>query len=198
MNLDDFKPVWDTERIIPYRTGYNDKNIGVNTSSLNDWRKIENLYHKVSVKIDKVNSLYWGLLSGYLKYSKCKEVWWLAPDNEFVYIYDGKSIGSRHISELINSLIPDVNRKGYKLSDDERKKIILLDSIIHTQRKRAFFLYECLTKAIQNRLNVWFHKKKFHERNQHCVTFKNNDRTYSTIVMKYSISGITQIYETFE
>lgn len=196
MNLDDFKPAWDTERIIPYRTGY--KNIGVNTSSLNDWRKIENLYHKVSVKIDKVNSLYWGSLSGYLKYSKCKEVWWLAPDNEFVYIYDGKSLGSRRISELINSLIPDVNRKGYKLSDDERKKIILLDSIIHTQRKRAFFLYECLTKAIQNRLNVWFQKKKFHEHDQHCVTFKNNNRTYTTIVMKYNINGITQIYETFE
>lgn len=194
MNLDDFEPMWGSKRIMVYQSN----TIGVNTTSLNDWRKIENLYNKVSELAEKASRSYWNLLKNCLNDSKCKEVWWIDTDDQFAYIYNGQSVGSRHLPQFVEELIPDVNRRGYKLSPDERKKIISLDSIVNTQRTRAHFLYECFSKAVQSRLSQWFNQKKFHEHYSKNVVFKNNDRAYSTKVMKYHIESIVRLDEMFD
>lgn len=194
MNLDDFEPHWFAKRQYIYQER---NNIGVLTSSLNDWRKIERLFNKTNMLAKKASKTYWTTLKNCLNDSKCKEVWWIEPDGQHVYIYDGNSVGTRYLPKFVEELTPDINRRGYKLSEPERHKINVLESIISTQRRRAYFLFRCFSIAIEKRLNHWFINSNFDENVSKHVVIHNDNRAYSVTVMRSIIESINFIDETF-
>jgi hypothetical protein len=193
MNLDDFKPIWHNKWA--YLDRYSDSK--VRTSSLNDWRKIEDLYNKVNEKNDKVVQLYWKLLKDWMNNSKCKEVWWVSSDDQLVYIYNGEGVITRHISQFIEELIPNPSRKGYKLSCVERKEINSIDSNIRTQRSRCAFLHNCFSLAVGNRLRQWFKQKEYCDYDNPNIVFKNSNRSYWVKVTSYNIE-LKRIDEIFD
>lgn len=194
MNLDDFEPEWHSERIKIFYGG----SIGVYTKSLNDWRKIESLYERVSSKAELISQTYWTLLKDCLSNSKCQEVWWIDLTGQFVYIYDGTSICTRLLSKFIEELKSDINRQGYKLSCDERKKIISLESNLSTQRQRATFLRDCFSFAVEYRLSTWFSKSNFHDAFSTRIMFHNCDRFYTTNISRAKIDSIARITVVFD